>query len=430
MVPYPQYDSQYGPEVWEWNTPWGYSNYDSLIAKAEKRFNGTGLLSNDLSFTTAFTWSKVISATSLLNNGLLVDPGPYYGIDSSDRAFLFSFAGIYKLPIGTGSLIASDARGVARFLCGIAIGLISVVAPMYLAEIAPSELRGRIVGSFQVNISIGVVTAFLASYLLSLHAHAAVAWRLSVAAGAIPALLCQLCLMSSYVSPPLPGRPEPLQLDPRTARQKLSQPNLFSRQYLRPIALAVSIAVFNHLTGVNAPLYYVLDIFKDLGSGQVNERADAITLSTLSLLVTLVAILVIDKIGHKPLLLTGAADISICLFLLPLIRHQGWPAYSVVIDIAIYNICFGFSQGAVIWVYLSKIFPLPVRARGQSLGSTAHWVTNAVVVGTFPVLTSHWSGKVFGGLGLLLVLQIFIISWCYPETNGRTLESLASGIHA
>lgn len=113
MAPYPQYDSQYGPEVWEWNTPWGYSNYDSLIAKAEKRFNGTGLLSNGLSFTTAFTWSRIISATGLLNNGLLVDPGPYYGIDSSDRAFLFSFAGIYKLPIGTGGLIASDAHGVA-----------------------------------------------------------------------------------------------------------------------------------------------------------------------------------------------------------------------------------------------------------------------------------------------------------------------------
>lgn len=332
-------------------------------------------------------------------------------------------------------ILAASATGLiqfasSRFLCGIAIGLISVVAPMYLAEIAPSELRGRIVGSFQVNISIGVATAFLASYLLSLHAHAAVAWRLSLAAGAIPALLCQLCLMNSCVSLQLPDGPTTFQADPTTARQRLSRPNLFSRQYLRPIALAVSIAVFNQLTGVNALLYYVLDIFKDLGSGQLNGRADAITLSTLSLLVTLIAILVIDKIGRKPLLLTGAAGMSVCLFLLPVIRHRGWPAYAVVIDIAIYNICFGFSQGAVIWVYLSEIFPLPVRARGQSLGSTAHWVTNAVVVGTFPALTSHWGGKVFWGLGLLLVLQIFIISWCYPETNGRTLESLASGIHA
>jgi hypothetical protein len=236
--------------------------------------------------------------------------------------------------------------------------------------------------------------------------------------------------MGSAAGPRSPGGPETFLADPMTAMQKLSRPTLFSRQYLRPIALAVSIAAFNQLTGVNALLYYVLDIFKDLGAGQLNARADAITLSTLSLLVTLVAILVIDKIGRKPLLLAGAAGMSICLFLLPVIRRQGWPASAVVIDIAIYNICFGFSQGAVIWVYLSEIFPLPVRARGQSLGTTVHWVTNAFVVGTFPAFTSHWGGKVFWGLGLLLVFQFLLISWFYPETNGRTLESLASGIHA
>jgi MFS family permease len=338
---------------------------------------------------------------------------------------------IYMLAV----ILAASAAGLiqfaaCRFLCGIAIGLISVVAPMYLAEIAPSELRGRIVGSFQVNISVGVVTAFLASYLLSLHAHPGVAWRLSLAAGAIPALLCELCLMGSSVCPQSSGGPETFQAGPVTAMQKLSRPTLFSRQYLRPIALAVSIAVFNQLTGVNALLYYVLDIFKDLGSGQLNGRADAITLSALSLLVTLIAILVIDKIGRKPLLLTGAAGMSICLFLLPVIRHRGWPAYSVVIDIAIYNGCFGFSQGAVIWVYLSEIFPLPVRARGQSLGTTVHWITNAFVVGTFPAVASHWGGKVFWGLGFLLIIQFLIISWFYPETNGRTLESLASGFRA
>jgi hypothetical protein len=112
MVPYPQYDSAYGPEVFEWNTPWGFSNYNSMIAKAEKRFTGTGLFSNGLSFTTAFTWSKVMSATGLLNNGLLLDPGPFNGIDGSDRPFLFSFAGVYRLPIGRNGMIANGAHGV------------------------------------------------------------------------------------------------------------------------------------------------------------------------------------------------------------------------------------------------------------------------------------------------------------------------------
>jgi hypothetical protein len=118
MANMPQYDSQYGPEEWEWNTPWGYSNYTSLVAKAEKRFSGGGLLSNGLNFTAAFTWGKVISATSLLNNGFLVDPGPYYGIDNSDRPFLFSFGGNYKLPIGKGGKLLNNAHGVLDEVVG------------------------------------------------------------------------------------------------------------------------------------------------------------------------------------------------------------------------------------------------------------------------------------------------------------------------
>ena len=118
MATMPQYDSQYGPEEWEWNTPWGYSNYTSLVAKAEKRFSGNGLLSNGLNFTAAFTWGKVISATGLLNNGFLVDPGPYYGIDSSDRPFLFSFGGNYKLPIGKGGMLLNDAHGLLDEVVG------------------------------------------------------------------------------------------------------------------------------------------------------------------------------------------------------------------------------------------------------------------------------------------------------------------------
>lgn len=112
MVPYPQYDSVYGPEVWEWNTPQAYSHYDSMVAKAEKRFTGNGLLSNGLSFTTALTWSKVISATGRLNNGYLTDANPTYMIDGSDRPFLFSLGAVYKLPIGRGGFVARDAHGV------------------------------------------------------------------------------------------------------------------------------------------------------------------------------------------------------------------------------------------------------------------------------------------------------------------------------
>jgi len=261
----------------------------------------------------------------------------------------------------------------------------------------------------------------------------------------IPALLCELCLLRASVSPRWLASRGRLD-ETRSAMEQLgfaqqeidalanplahtgvaAQPvSLFSPQYLRPMLLGVSIAAFNQLTGVNALLYYILDVFQDLGAGRLNGRADALALAVLGLVVTVLAISVMDSVGRKPLLLSGAAGMGLCLLLLPLIRHYNWPAEAVVVVIAAYDACFGFSQGSVIWVYLSEIFPLPVRARGQSLGSTVHWVTNALVVGIFPAMTSRWGEQVFVGLALVMVAQFLVILLFYPETRGRTLESLA-----
>jgi len=332
-----------------------------------------------------------------------------------------------------------------RFCCGLAIGLISVTAPMYLAEIAPSRLRGRIVGLFQLSVSIGVVAAFLVGYVFSRFGYGGGSWRFMLGCAVVPALMGALCVLRSAVSPRwLASRAQfketrSAMADLGFAQQEadaLAKPldqagaaaqpaSLFSRQYLRPIFLGISIAAFNQLTGVNALLYYILDVFHDLGAGRLNGRADALALAVLGLVVTVLAVLVMDSVGRRPLLLSGAAGMGFCLLLLPLIRHYNWPAATVVVVIAAYDACFGFSQGSVIWVYLSEIFPLPVRARGQSLGSTVHWVTNAFVVGIFPAMTSRWGQRVFVGLALVMVAQFLVILLFYPETRGRTLESLA-----
>lgn len=367
----------------------------------------------------------------------------------SRRAVLSVSEALYALA----AVSAAFSGGLLQFaasrcLCGASIGLISVSAPMYLAEIAPPRLRGRIVGSFQLSVSIGVVTAFLMGYLLSLRPSPETAWRLLTGGAVIPVLLCEVCLLHSCPSPrwlvirrriadarlaltSLGSSHPDVEVDRIVAAFHATEgpmrTSLFSRQYLYPIALAVSIAMFNQLTGVNALLYYVLDVFRNLGSGRLNGRADAVILSILSLVVTMIAVLVIDGLGRKPLLLAGAAGMGICLLLLPAIRQYGWSASAVVIVLACYNACFGFSQGSVIWVYLSEIFPLPVRARGQSLGTTVHWVTNAFVVGAFPIITSHLGGKVFLGLASLMALQFFTILLFYPETKGRTLEQLSTG---
>lgn len=342
-------------------------------------------------------------------------------------ALLYALAAMAAATAGGPALFAS-----ARFLCGLAIGLISVIVPVYLAEVAPPHLRGRMVGAFQLNVSIGVVAAFLAGYLFSFHGHSAANWRLLLSCGAAPALLCIVCLFFSASTPGWMTQQH--SRAPTTACMTFAAPEaqnakdaarLFSRRNLRPIALAVSIAMFNQLTGVNALLYYVLDVFRELGSGRLNGRADALTLAVIGLLVTLAAVMVIDHIGRKPLLLAGAVGMGICLFLLPAARHHYWPGSAVVLLFACYDACFGFSQGAVIWVYLSEIFPAPLRAKGQSLGGTVHWVANAFVVLVFPEITSRFGGKVFVGLALLMVLQFLVVLLFYPETKEKIPEPAA-----
>lgn len=338
---------------------------------------------------------------------------------------------------------------LSRLLCGIAVGLISVAAPVYLAEISPSHLRGRLVGTFQFCVSIGVVLAFAIGYLLAHRFPESLAWRWLLMCGAIPALFSAALLVKASPSPrwlALKGRFAEARAafaalgsaDPEAETAGLvgslgdldpaRQPRLFSAKYAKPIFLAVSLAMFNQLTGVNAVLYYIVDIFHDLSAGQLNGRKDAILIAFLNLVVTSVAVLVIDRLGRKPLLLAGTVGMGACLGVLPAIHVLHWPTWTVIVIVACYNAFFGFSQGAVIWVYLSEIFPLRVRAGGQSLGTTVHWVTAAFVVGMFPVLINVLGGKVFPVFAVLLALQFLTILLVYPETKRTSLESLASGI--
>jgi len=374
-----------------------------------------------------------------------------FATDAIDRRGALLVSGLLYMIASLGAAFASAFAQfvIFRFVGGIAIGLISVATPMYLAEIAPAQMRGRLVGSFQINISIGVVLGFAMGYFFLFHSQHGAAWRFSLACGAVLALACESLLLQAVSSPrwlALKRRFAEAQVclaalgsaDPATDQQRLAdtvhefgglrQSKLFSRRYTRPILLAASIAVFNQLTGVNVLLYYILDVFTELGSGRLNGRKDAIIVAAFSLLVTMVAVSVIDKVGRKPLLLAGAAGMAACLLALPAVRYMGWPASSVIIILLCYSLFFAFSQGTVVWVYLSEIFPLPVRARGQSFGSTVHWVTNALIVGSFPVIANIFGGRVFVALAVLMAIQFFVVLFVYPETKHTSLESLASGI--
>lgn len=369
--------------------------------------------------------------------------------DTLGRHRTLIISGLFYLVASLGAALAPGFAQFAafRFLCGIAIGLVSVATPMYIAEIAPSRLRGRLVGTFQLNISIGVVLGFVGGYVSSLYAHPEVAWRWSLAGGAVPALLCVVLLSQASSSPPwlvLDRRIAEAHValadlgssDPAADRKRLTdsveafatdgRPKLFCRRYTRPILLATSLAVFNQFTGVNVLLYYILDVFGEFGSGRLDGRKDAILMSAFSLLVTAIAVTMIDKVGRRPLLLSGAAGMGACLFALPAIRYLGLPAAAVIIVLLFYNVFFAFSQGAVVWVYLSELFPLPVRARGQSFGSTVHWIANALIIASFPAIVARVGGMVFVALATVMLLQFFIILFAYPETKQTSLESLGS----
>lgn len=323
-----------------------------------------------------------------------------------------------------------------RFIGGLAIGGSSVLAPVYLAEIAPARRRGALVGLFQVNIVAGILTAYLSNALIGLLHLGADAWRWKLAITAAPAALLWAALAPAPHSPRwlaargrreealeaarrLGAEPPPVEPEDAPAAR------LSWKAHRKPILLAVGLALFNQFTGINALLYYLNDIFADAGFGAASADVQAVIIGATNLAFTLLAMTVIDKLGRKRLLLVGSVGMTICLglasYVLSTGQHAGWLLYDLIGFIA----AFAFSQGAVIWVYISEIFPTPVRARGQSLGSATHWLANAVISGAFPMVAAWKPGAPFAIFAALMALQLLVIALFYPETKGADLDSIA-----
>lgn len=338
-----------------------------------------------------------------------------------------------------------------RFLGGLGIGGSSVLGPMYIAEIAPARLRGRLVGVFQFNIVFGILLAYFSNYVIGLQGFGSAEWRWELGVTAIPAALFFALLFAIPRSPrwlakkarlaearnvlQMTGAPDVDQElqniveSLRVERQQAGEA-LFTRTHLFPIFLAVSIAMFNQLSGINAVLYYLNDIFAHAGFSKVSGSLQAVAIGATNLLFTVLAMSVIDKIGRKTLLLIGSIGTALSLAGVATIfftaRHESWLLWLLVGYIA----CFAFSQGAVIWVYLSEVFPNNVRAKGQSLGSFTHWIMNALISGTFPLFAASSGGYPFVFFSLMMVLQFFVVLFVYPETKGVTLEEMQKKLAA
>ena len=333
----------------------------------------------------------------------------------------------------------------ARVIGGFAIGGSSVIGPMYIAEIAPAAKRGRLVGMFQFCIVSGILVAYLSNYLISQQGFGAIEWRWKLGIAGVPALAFLAALFRIPESPRWLAR----RSRPQEARQVLEaigdpDPDgevrdilasvhaergqgdlpLFQRKYAKPIFLAIAIGMFNQFSGINAILYYLNDIFERAGFSRVSSDVQAVAIGATNLLFTIIAMSVIDRLGRKKLLLIGAAGTAACLAAVAAIfftrQHEDWLLWLLVCFIGF----FAFSQGAVIWVYLSEVFPNLVRAKGQALGSFTHWIMNAAISLVFPVVAQQSGGLPFAFFAAMTAVQFVVVLTVFPETKGITLEAM------
>lgn len=333
----------------------------------------------------------------------------------------------------------------ARFIGGLAIGGSSVLGPVYIAELAPAKARGRLVGLFQINIVIGILLAYFSNYCIARIGLGATEWRWQFGVAAIPAVLFLVLLFGIPHSSrwlvtqkrvgearsvlQLMGAENPedelreIVDSIHLERLQTSEP-LFVWKYRFPIFLAISIGMFNQLSGINAILYYLNDIFAAAGFGKMSGDLQAVAIGGMNLAATLLAMTVIDKLGRKTLLLIGSVGTAACLAgVSDVFFTQSHRSYLLWLLVA-YIAFFAISQGAVIWVYIGEVFPNRVRAKGQGLGSSSHWIMNAIIAYTFPQLAKSSGAYPFVFFAAMMVVQFFVVLFFYPETKGVTLEQL------
>lgn len=404
----------------------------------------TGALAQTYHLTPRLLGITVSSAIwgTVLGAMLAGFPGERYGRRDSLRGLA-----VLYLISGLGCAVAWNwyALVAFRFIGGLGIGGSSVLGPMYIAEIAPAKWRGRLVGLFQFNVVFGILLAYFSNYVIGLQQFGAAEWRWDLGVTAIPAAVFFVMLFTIPRSPRWlvkKGRisearsvlqatgdenfEHDLQeiIQSLTVEQKQAAEKLFSRQYLFPIFLAVSIGMFNQLSGINAILYYLNDIFSHAGFSKVSGSLQAVVVGATNLIFTVLAMSIIDRVGRKTLLLIGSVGTALCLAGVATIfftgQHQNFLLWLLVGYIAF----FGFSQGAVIWVYLAEVFPNNVRAKGQSLGSFSHWFMNALISQVFPLMAARSGAYPFVFFSVMMVVQFFVVLFVYPETKGLTLEEM------
>ena len=338
-----------------------------------------------------------------------------------------------------------------RFIGGLGVGASSIIAPVYISEISPAAARGRLVVLFQFNIVFGIVIAYLSNlalvYFMGAGAHDL--WRYMLGIMAIPSLLFLLLLRLVPESPRWlllknskdlhalqtlqvinpEGFQQELESIVSTNEEDAKDPDgaeLFSKRYRFPAMLAIVFAFFNQVSGINAIIYYAPRIFEMTGLGKSASLTSTVGIGVVNLIFTMIAIRFIDSIGRRKLMLIGSFGLILTLGLVAWSFYtKSFGGYYITAYLLFFIGFFAFSQGAVIWVFISEIFPNQVRAKGQTLGSLTHWVMAAIIAFSFPLFADKLGGgNTFAFFTGMMVLQLLFVWKIMPETKGKSLEQI------
>ena len=369
--------------------------------------------------------------------------------DRLGRKKTLFWIGILFLVSALGSALAPDPYTFSffRFIGGIGVGASSVAAPIYISEISSAKNRGKLVALFQFNIVFGILIAFFSNYLFEGFGGVN-DWRWMIGIVAVPALIYSIIVLQ------IPDSPRWLILKKRDDAAGLQvlemiyekeealesfneikkdvvdasvKETIFSNKYKLPVILAFLLAFFNQLSGINFILYYAPEILEMAGLASKESLLNSILIGLTNLIFTIVGMRLIDVLGRKQLMIIGSIGYIVSLGMVALAFHNNLGAIILMISILVFIASHAIGQGAVIWVFISEIFPNNVRANGQSFGTGIHWIFAALITLAGPVVIDLFKENpwpIFAFFAFMMVLQLVFVLFMMPETKGLSLEEL------
>jgi sugar porter (SP) family MFS transporter len=355
--------------------------------------------------------------------------------------------GLSFLISSIGAALANDVNSfmLFRFLGGLGIGASSVVAPIYISEIAPAKHRGKLVISFQLNIVLGILVAYVSNYFIS--GMGPDDWRYMLAIVGLPSLLFSILILFTPESPTylilnkndLVGAKKVLTLVDSEAddtikrildnkKETIKKEHLFTNKYIRPLILAFLFSFFNQMSGINAVLYYAPRIFEKAHLDKSSALLQSAGIGVANLIFTLLGWYLIDRVGRKILMYIGSFGYIISL---SLIAYSFYSESFELVPLYIFSFiaAHAIGQGSVIWVFISEIFPNSVRASGMAWGSLTHWILAALITNFFPIFTTLLGEtSIFSFFAIMMLALLAYVKFLMPETKGQTLEELEKQI--